>query len=296
MNPSTSITKGKKVTEVLSKKRTAPSESDSNISASQPASKKARTIALKTTKGAKPKKGPACTTCRKKKIKCAHRLELHPVTKHPSTVPSSLLANEQTKSATSINISSSIPAKAASHRASSKALEPTETATPAAPKKFRKLDEDRNVTPEFRKRIEQDRQKYTIQFTEEDWFREPKWANRVYKGWDSVDELLLHTKEPRNGSSAGKTPSLSFGETIFSRKSDIDIFQSFAKHGPRTYLRTADWAAGIGPRWLSKASQEATKDTGSTSSGGNLATTVSDAEKEWLKKVESWKVEAHALV
>ncbi len=44
------------------------------------------------------------------------------------------------------------------------------------------------------------------------------------------------------------------------------------------------------------ASQEATKDTGSTSSGGNLATTVSDAEKEWLKKVESWKVEAHALV
>lgn len=237
------------------------------------------------------------------------------VTEQSSTIPSSTLANEQTKSATSINASSSVPTKAASHSVSSKAPEPTETAFPAAPKKFRKLDEDRNATPEFRKRIEQDRQECTIQFTEEDWFREPKWANRVYRGWDSIDELLIHSKEPGNRSSAGKTPSLSFGETISCGNSDIDTSQSFAKHGPQTYLSASlngplasvldgclkardqeeDRRRPISHIYISKA-QETTQDTRSTSGSGNLATSISDAEKEWLKKVESWKAEAYALV
>jgi len=53
---------------------------------------------------------------------------------------------------------------------------------------------------------------------------------------------------------------------------------------------------GIKPHAEIPASQKSSKDTAGTSSSGNLATSLSDAEKEWLKKVESWKAEAHALV
>jgi len=137
----------------------------------------------------------------------------------------------------------------------------------------------------------------------------------VHRGWDSVDELLLQSKEPRNGSSAGKIPSLSFGKTSSSRNSDINTSQSFAKQGPQTYLSALlngplasvldgclkvrdqeEDRRGIKPHAEIPASQKSSKDTAGTSSSGNLATSLSDAEKEWLKKVESWKAEAHALV
>ncbi|PVH80407.1 hypothetical protein DL98DRAFT_654803 [Cadophora sp. DSE1049] len=200
MNPSTSLAKAKTTTTTSSKKRPAhfETETDTKTTTSQPAPKNARTSASQTTKVAKPKKGPACAACRKKKI----RAKLGSVTKQPSALLSPSLANEQAKPSSSVNTSSSHPTKVANHSASSEAPEPTKTASPAAPKKFRKLDEDRNATPEFRERIERERQKYTVQFTEEDWYREPKWASRVYGGWDSVDELLLHAKAPRNESSA----------------------------------------------------------------------------------------------
>ncbi|KAK0120572.1 hypothetical protein ONS96_010776 [Cadophora gregata f. sp. sojae] len=89
--------------EISSIKIPASAETDTNATASSPASKKARTTASKTTKVAKPKKGPACAACRKKKIKCAHRLELGSVTKQPSALPTPELTKKQIKPTSSVN-------------------------------------------------------------------------------------------------------------------------------------------------------------------------------------------------
>ena len=69
MNPASSLAKGKSTTATYTKKKPAPSETDTKTVTSQPAAEKARTTASKTPKVAKPKKGPACATCRKKKIR-----------------------------------------------------------------------------------------------------------------------------------------------------------------------------------------------------------------------------------
>jgi hypothetical protein len=69
MSPASSLTKGKSTTATYTKKRPAPSETDTKTVTSQPAAEKARTTASKTPKVANPKMGPACATCRKKKIR-----------------------------------------------------------------------------------------------------------------------------------------------------------------------------------------------------------------------------------
>ncbi|KAL2070330.1 hypothetical protein VTL71DRAFT_13356 [Oculimacula yallundae] len=174
-------------TTTITKKRRASSSS------SQPAAKKARVeeeMSKKSKKGKKvkkskkAKKGPACETCRKKKIKCAHRLELVSVTNTPSaTDPSS------SSTTTTANQSSSSAAAAPPKAAEASKLEPL--ASPA------KLDEEGNATEAVRRRIWADRQKYTIQFTEEDWHREPVWASRVFGGFEGAEERLLPPSSSR---------------------------------------------------------------------------------------------------
>lgn len=237
------------------------------------------------------------------------------VTKHPSALPLPSLANERTEPSSSVNNPSSHPVKDSSHSTPSEAPEPTKTASPTTPKKFPKLDKDRNATPEYRERIERDRQKYTIQFTEEDWYREPRWASRVFGGYDTVEEHLFHATAPRHGSSAGKTPtpSLSMCETNSSKSCDVDILQSFAKENPQAYLSSPlngplasvlDGCLKVrnqskdrpltSPLVSVPESQDSTKIPQLISSTGYRTASISESEKDWLKKTDAWKAEAHA--
>ncbi|CZT06787.1 uncharacterized protein RAG0_12440 [Rhynchosporium agropyri] len=158
-----------------------------NRTSSPPTTKKARIEKMpkksKKQKKAKAKKGPACETCRKKHTKCAHRLELGSVTKpSSSTIP----ITATTPSSSSASTSAAVPA--ASNPAKSTKQEPS-----PAPK----IVENGDATEAVRRRIWEDRQKYTIVFTEEDWYREPVWASRVFGGQPGAEEYLLYTTSAR---------------------------------------------------------------------------------------------------
>ncbi|KAH7355284.1 hypothetical protein BKA65DRAFT_475737 [Rhexocercosporidium sp. MPI-PUGE-AT-0058] len=313
-------------TSKVTKKRCVSSNPETKGATSPPASKKARVEAKP--KMAKAKKGPACTACRKKKTKCAHRLELGPVTKQTASTFSVINAlmklspsvnpslSEKPITSTNPNLSTKLPRSTKQTPASADpsrtttSLSPSSTQvpdpnntngpangtnppkrkSPPAPKQIRKLDKNGDATPAYRKRIWEDRQGCTIQFTVEDWKRQPKWASRVFGGFTSGDDLSLHPSSSKitteiENSSAGNTPSLSFGAMKSRTGSDIDTPQSSVKSFAQNELgfRFKEQTASVLDRSVERSVR-------------CHEIPLSSVERAWLQKTESWKDEAKALI
>ncbi|KAH9219701.1 hypothetical protein DL95DRAFT_457364 [Leptodontidium sp. 2 PMI_412] len=267
MNPPRTHTSSQVAAPATTKKRRASTKTEIKGAASTPATKKAR---------------------------CAHRLEPDWVATQRSSPSSITNAPAQpsllAKPPSSISSVSSSSVKVTSTNDPSTPTKVTNSAkkvTPAAPKKIRKLDKNRDATPEFRERIWQDRKSCTIEFTEEDWERKPKWASRVYEYYSSTDELPLHaTSSETEKSLAGNIPSLSFGDIDSSTSSDIDTPQSFAEPFAKACLT---------PR-LKDLQLASVPDDCLESSRCQFAISPSEDEQAWLKKTESWTEKAIELV
>ncbi|KAG4437540.1 hypothetical protein IFR05_006974 [Cadophora sp. M221] len=296
MNRPRTHTSSQATASTTTKKRRASTETEIKSAEFQPATKKARVEADRP-KMDSTKKSPACAACRKKKTKCGHRVEPHWVAIHQSSPTS--VTDEPTQPSLSTNLSpsttsiSSNPVKVTNPDPSSPPTEPTrpteKKANPApapAPEKFRKLDENRDATPEFRKRIKQDRNSCVIQFTGADRKLESRWASRVYGYYFDGDdeELPLHeaSSETERSSAAGNTPSLSSSDTESSISSDIDTPQSLVEPFAQTYLATH--------------LKDLVADACLESTWSRIGITLSEAERAWLREIESWTYEARALI